>query len=211
MALATIDNLKTTLGIGARPNLFKIGFTWPTNVVALLGKDAKAAQDTATGVATKANYLCKAAAIPAFTVGVIEVPYRGGRRIKVPGDRTFGDWTATFIADDSHSMRNSLNAWINYIKLNDYESETLRPGTATSGFDYMIDIDIFQLNSKGETARHYRLFDAFPTDVGAIDLSFDSTDTISEFTATFQYHSLTAVEGNAEINSKTSIGLEEET
>lgn len=202
MALATIENLKTTLGIGARPNLFRVGFTWPSTVTTLLGTD------TTTAIATKANYLCKAAAIPSFTVGVIEVPYRGGRRIKVPGDRTFGDWTVTFLADDSHSMRNSLNAWISYIKSNDYDSESLRPTTA-SGFDYMVDIDIYQLDSTGATTRHYRIFDAFPTDVGAIDLSFDSTDTISEFTATFQYHFLTAVEGGATLNSDTTIQEEE--
>lgn len=203
MALATIENLKTTLGIGARPNLFRVGFTWPSTVTALIGTD------TTNAIATKANYLCKAAAIPSFTVGVIEVPYRGGRRIKVPGDRTFGDWTVTFLADDSHSMRNSLNAWISYIKSNDYDSESLRP-TNASGFDYMVDIDIYQLDSKGATTRHYRIFDAFPTDVGAIDLSFDSTDTISEFTATFQYHYLTAVEGGATLNSDTTIQKEEE-
>lgn len=214
MALATIENLKTTLGIGARPNLFRIGFTWPSAVITSLGTDTAAATatkstDTAVSIATKANYLCKAAAIPSFTVGVIEVPYRGGRRIKVPGDRTFGDWTVTFLADDSHSMRNSLNAWISHIKSNDYDSESLRPTTA-SGFDYMVDIDIYQLDSTGVTTRHYRIFDAFPTDVGAIDLSFDSTDTISEFTATFQYHHLTAVVGGGTLTSETTIHKEEE-
>lgn len=202
MALATIENLKTTLGIGARPNLFRLEFTWPTNVLTLLGSAAAV-------ITTKANYLCKAAAIPAFTVGVIEVPYRGGRRIKVPGDRTFGDWTVTFLSDEAHYMRNFLNTWTEYIKSSNYESSSLRAvGSATAtDFDYTVDIEIYQLDSKGVIARHYKLFDAFPTDVGAIDLSFDSTDSISEFTATFQYHSLTANNGKTNLDDNTEIGI----
>jgi hypothetical protein len=34
------------------------------------------------------------------------------------------------------------------------------------------------------------LYDAFPTDVSAIDLSYDTTDAVQEFTVTFQYHYL---------------------
>ena len=34
--------------------------------------------------------------------------------------------------------------------------------------------------------RSYKFTGIFPTEVGAIDLSYDSTDTIEEFTVTFQ-------------------------
>lgn len=37
-------------------------------------------------------FLVKSASLPGTALGTIEIPYRG-RRIKVPGDRTFGDWS----------------------------------------------------------------------------------------------------------------------
>lgn len=198
MALSTITNLKQQLGIGARPNLFEISFAWPatldTNIIT---------------AANRAKYLCKSAAIPAFTVGVIEVPYRGGRRIKVPGDRTFADWTATFLSDDAHTLRGVFNLWLNYVKSSNYNSEFIRSEGA-SGFDYMIDIKVDHLKQDNSVSRSYQLFECFPTDVGAIDLSYDSSDTISEFTVTFQYHSMTAATGividdPTDVNSATPV------
>jgi hypothetical protein len=49
-----------------------------------------------------------------MTLGVIEVPFRG-RRIKVPGDRTFADWTVTVINDEDQAMRKAFSNWMNYI------------------------------------------------------------------------------------------------
>ncbi|NDG29659.1 hypothetical protein EB118_06145 [bacterium] len=185
MALPTINNLKNRLGIGARANLFKVSLVWPENAAA----NVKVLSDAA-------SILCKSAAIPAFTVGVIEVPFRGGRRIKVPGDRTFGDWTTTFLANDSQSLRAGFNAWLSFIRLENYDENAIRSNNG-KGFDYLCDISVEHLNQSGETIRTYKLFDCFPTDVGAIDLSYDSTDTISEFTVTFQYHSMTAFQTSA--------------
>lgn len=195
MALSTIANLRNQLGVGARPNLFQVNFTWPNDLSGSAGS---------SGNRTQATLLCKALSIPAFTVGVIEVPYRGGRRIKVPGDRSFGDWTATFISDDAQNLRNAFKTWIDYIENNNFNSSTLRPAGGY-GFDYISDLTITHFkngpDSNVKTTRSYILFDCFPTDVSAIDLAFDSTDTISEFTVTFQYHTMTAATNSTPISS----------
>lgn len=94
MAIATISNLSEALSAGARPNFFKVQITAPSFLETVDAENINAAM-----------LLCKTAAIPGMTVGVIEVPFRGGRRIKIPGDRTFADWTATFISDSNHSIR----------------------------------------------------------------------------------------------------------
>jgi hypothetical protein len=142
-------------------------------------------EESITGVdLTNFSVLCKSGAIPAFTLGVIEVPFRG-RRIKIPGDRTYGDWTATFVNDDSQNIRKSFDNWLNSIVNVDGE-QALRDGTET----YRSTITINQLRPDGTIARIYQLYDAFPTDVSAIDLSYDTTDAIQEFTVTFQYHYL---------------------
>ena len=130
------------------------------------------------------SVLCKSGAIPAFTLGVIEVPFRG-RRIKIPGDRTYGDWTATFVNDGNQDIRKTFDNWLKSIVNPDGE-EDLGSGEDT----YRSTITVNQLRPDGTVARAYKLYDAFPTDVSAIDLSYDTTDAIQEFTVTFQYHYL---------------------
>jgi hypothetical protein len=166
----SIDTFRGKLNGGSKANLFRM-------VIDL--------EESITGVdLTNFSVLCKSGAIPAFTLGVIEVPFRG-RRIKIPGDRTYGDWTATFVNDDSQNIRKSFDNWLNSIVNVDGE-QALRNGTET----YRSTITINQLRPDGTIARIYQLYDAFPTDVSAIDLSYDTTDAIQEFTVTFQYHYL---------------------
>jgi hypothetical protein len=180
MTFATISTLKTQLNKGARANLFQIELTFPTGVVS-------AVSGNSTSLSENMGLLCKAAAVPGFTIGVIEVPFRAGRRIKIAGDRTFADWTVTVINDEIHNLRNAFNAWVNFVSSSNYDSTS--KSTAT---DYYSTVRIKHLKADGTVSRQYQLVDAYPTDVGALDLSFDSTDTLSEFTVNFQYHYLQA-------------------
>ena len=55
-----------------------------------------------------------------------------------------------------------------------------------------VDMDAFyasveQLDRSGNTVRKYTLLNCFPKDVAAIDVGYDSVDTISEFGVTFGY------------------------
>jgi len=189
MAFATLTQLKTALVRGARANLFEIEMGFP------------AALSTVTGGATDAlKLLCKSGAVPGFTVGVIEVPYKAGRRVKIPGDRTFADWTITVINDEDHKLRRAFTSWANLISKSNYDSPT-----KSTSQDYYQDIIVSQLNGDGTVVRKYKLNDAYVTDVGALDLSFDSTDTISEFTVNFQYHHMQAAAGSTAFSDKTDL------
>jgi len=179
MAFATLTQLKTALVRGARANLFEIEMGFPASL------------STVTGGATDSlKLLCKSGAVPGFTIGTIEVPYKAGRRIKIPGDRTFADWSVTVINDEDHKLRRAFTSWVNLISKSNYDSPT-----KSTAQDYYKDIIVSQLNADGAVVRKYKLNDAYPTDVGALDLSFDSTDTISEFTVNFQYHHMQAATG----------------
>ena len=166
----SIDTFREKLNGGSKANLFRMEIELDT-----IDADIDLAN---------VPILCKSGAIPAFTLGVIEVPFRG-RRIKIPGDRTYGDWTATFVNDDNQDIRKSFDNWLNSIVNVDGE-QALRTGTDS----YRCTITVNQLKPDGTVARVYKLFDAFPTDVSAIDLSYDTTDAVQEFTVTFQYHYL---------------------
>jgi hypothetical protein len=189
MALTTLSDFKSALKYGARSNLFKVKISVPsitltTDKLATTASTLNGIIDTTTD-GNNVELLCKAAAIPSFTLGTIEVPFRG-RRIKIPGDRSFGDWTATFMADDAHKIRQLFLEWTNYIKNHDETTESL----GSSAGDYYSTVDINHLKSDSTVSRYYKLYEVFPTEVGAIDLSYDSTDTLEEFTVTFQYHYL---------------------
>ena len=184
MAFQTIKELQLALGLGARSNLFNVSLLFPIGGAI---NPTGAYEGPTTQPSDALNILVKAAQIPAFTVGTIEVPYKAGRRIKLPGDRTFADWTITVINDEDHVARRAFTAWINLISRGNYES-----ATKSTAKDYYTDLTVSQLKGTGSVQRVYKLFDAFPTDVSGVDLSMDSTDTLSEFTVTFQYQYLVA-------------------
>ena len=185
-SLFNIDTFRTKLNGGSKANLFRMSIALNDGTI--------------TGVdLTDFSVLCKSGAIPAFTLGVIEVPFRG-RRIKIPGDRTYGDWTATFVNDGNQNIRKTFDNWLKSIVNPDGE-EDIR---SSSEDTYRSTITVNQLKADGTIARKYKLFDAFPTDVSAIDLSYDTTDAIQEFTVTFQYHYLDVGAGNAVPTERTT-------
>ena len=178
----TISDFKSRLvGGGARPNLFEVRMTdlpdfvddWPSETF---------------------QFMCKAAALPASNIAAIDVPFRG-RIFKVAGDRTIDTWTITVINDEDFRIRNAMEAWMDGIaKL----SNNLG---ATNPSAYMRNATVFQLgrgaNPRSENAdgdrnavlAEYEFIDMFPTNISQIDLSYDSSDTLEEFTVEFQVQS----------------------
>ena len=178
----SISDFKSRLvGGGARPNLFEVRMTdlpdfvddWPSETF---------------------QFMCKAAALPASNIAPIDVPFRG-RIFKVAGDRTIDTWTITIINDEDFRIRNAMEAWMDGIaKL----SNNLG---ATNPSAYMRNATVFQLgrgaNPRSENAdgdrnavlAEYEFIDMFPTNISQIDLSYDSSDTLEEFTVEFQVQS----------------------
>ena len=166
--LRKITDFKSKLtGGGARPNLFEVELAFPGAV----GVDNDTLQ--------KARFLVKAAALPASTVAPIDVPFRG-RVLKIAGDRTFETWTITVINDVDFSIRSAFEKWMNTInKMND--------GTGlTDPEAYQADAYVYQLARDGGILRSYHFYDVFPTNISTIDLSYETTDTIEEFTVELQ-------------------------
>ena len=166
--LRKITDFKSKLtGGGARPNLFEVELAFPGAV----GVDNDTLQ--------RARFLVKAAALPASTVAPIDVPFRG-RILKIAGDRTFETWTITVINDVDFSIRSAFEKWMNTInKMND--------GTGlTDPEAYQADAYVYQLGRDGGILRSYHFYDVFPTNISTIDLSYETTDTLEEFTVELQ-------------------------
>ena len=167
-ALRKISDFKSKLtGGGARPNLFEVALAFPGIAPA------------DNNVLDKARFLVKAAALPASNVAPIDVPFRG-RILKIAGDRTFDTWTVTVINDTDLAIRGAFEKWMNAIN-------NVADATGESNpLNYKSDAYVFQLNREGETIRTYRFYDVFPTNVSQIELSYDSSDTLEEFTVELQ-------------------------
>jgi len=126
------------------------------------------------------SFLVKAAQIPASSLGTIEVPYRG-RRIKLPGDRSFADWSLTVISDTNLALRSAFEAWSAI-----FNQHTAN--TAPRNFmEFMPTWSVTQLHRDGEAVRTYNFIGCFPSDVGTIDLSYENNDQIAEFPVTLNY------------------------
>jgi hypothetical protein len=98
MAILGVDDFKSKLvGGGARPNMFKATVNFP---------------GFAGGEVELTSFLIKAAALPASTIGAINVPFRG-RQVIIAGDRTFEPWTITVINDTDFKVRNAFERWMN--------------------------------------------------------------------------------------------------
>ena len=173
----SIQDFKSVLqGGGVRPTMFQVEMVFPSVVT----PDANQATNEGT-------FLIKAAQLPPATVGSIPVPFRG-RDLKVTGDRVFADWTVTVTNDTTFRIRNAFEKWsevcqnMNYVlganTLNEYYSNAI----------------VRQLDRDGQQLRAYRFEGIWPTEVAAIDLSFDSKDQVEEYQVTFAVQYWNAVE-----------------
>lgn len=166
--LKTIDQFKAKLvGGGSRPNLFNVNLKFPGDA------------GLTTGENDSDQFLVKAAALPASNIGPIDVPFRG-RILKVAGDRTFDTWTITILNDNSFALRGAFERWMNIIQRHEDGTGLTNPS------DYMKDAFVWQLDRNGKALREYKFHDVFPTNISQMDLSYDSTDTIGEFTVELQ-------------------------
>ena len=154
-----------------RPNLFSVSHNFPSGIIAADGLE---------------TFMCKSAALPASTVGTVELPFRG-RVIKVPGDRTFESWTGTFYMDDAFELRGAYEKWIEL-------TNTVDANTASAGMgDVLEDIVVTQMDKFNGSAkafkdiRQYKLVKGFPVSVSQVSLAYDNNDSYEEFDVEFAY------------------------
>ena len=110
--------------------------------------------------------------------------------------RTIEPWSITVINDEDFRFRNAFENWTQQIANLDDNMGTTDPSA------YMVNAKVFQLGRGSEKSsqnnsgtenvvlKEYEFQNIFPTNVSAIDLSYDTGDTIEEFTVEFQVQSL---------------------
>ena len=183
--MPNIIDFKSKLNGGVRPNLYQVDIDFPARAIVALNGATKAS------LMGETRYLCRSTSLPTHSQGLIEVPFRG-RFLKIPGDRTFEAWTATFYNTADFNLRAAFENWINIANQTDENIGVV------GGLDALFtDVTVRQLSKdsaggKNSVLRTYRLVDAWPTSVGAINVAFDSNDALEEFDVEFQYQYLDA-------------------
>jgi len=192
----TLDAFKgKMIGGGTRSNLFEVELYFPDEAIP---------QDSTKDILSdKSRFLVKASALPASNISNIAVPFRG-RNLKIAGDRTFDPWSITVINDTDFVIRNAFERWMNI--MNKHEDNA----GLTDPTSYQQDLFVRQLG-RSEVAgsnpvssatvpvlKQYKFLGAFPTLVSAIDLSYENTDAIEEFTVELQYQWYDALDSSGQ-------------
>ena len=172
----TIDTFRTTAlsAGGARANLFDVTIA-----------GAAATTNLAGGVA-QFKFACKAAAIPAMAVGVVEVPYFG-RVVKVPGNKTFDNWSVTIINDEGFLVRNGFEKWVASMGSHIGNVQSAASTNLTSAL--YGDATVQHYGKAGPTSKiaEYKFVNIFPVSVSEIALGWDANDAVEEYTVEFAY------------------------
>jgi hypothetical protein len=177
--MANIADFKAQMiGGGARPNQFRVELTFPSYVT--LGVVA----------GQRAQFLCKAAQLPASTIETLPVLYRG-RPVNFAGERTFQPWTVTIYNDTTFGIRNVLEQWQSGIQNYNTTNGRINPT------EYQVDLSVHQLDRNGATIKSYKFVDAFPTTISAIGLDYEQQNAIEQFDVEFQYNFFTSNTGAA--------------
>jgi hypothetical protein len=169
------------IGGGIRPHLFKVQGEIGRNPGGPMIQKAE-------------GFHIKAASLPASTLGIIEVPYRG-RKIKVPGDRTFAEWSVTVICTGDFRLRDRFEEWSNDI--NEHVQNTSHDHVSWSNIHnsgvgktephVYKPWSVTQMNRDGKGIKEYEFVGIWPSEIGQIEMDYETTDSVAEFPVTLQY------------------------
>ena len=196
-----IDNFKANIaGRGSysftRSNLFEINIELPGKVGA--SKDVKESFE----------FLARAAAVPSYTQGTVEVPFRG-RTLKIAGDRTYEPFTVTIMNTQDQKLRNAFERWAQLLQ---FETHNFATSTGDGIFG-VADVSLLRRNKSGKdedykVLRTYRMHNIWPSSVSAVDLDWGNNDAVQEFTVEFQVQYVTA--GKDKSKAKDAKGDDQE-
>lgn len=141
---------------------------------------------------TLLEFRAKGAQLPSSELASLEIPHRG-RRIKVPGQRSFTDWTITVMETKEMKVRILLEKWMEL--LNGASSNSIDTSITKSVTVRPIYFDSNNGISQGANSPFIMTLEgAFPTNISAIEFSFDEQTAPLEYQVTFSYayHTMTS-------------------
>ncbi len=100
--------------------------------------------------------------------------------VRLPYSAAYDPVTFSFYADSRYDTRTFFETW---------QSAVMNFGTNTVNFydEYKADIHMYTLNDYGEDAYKVTLFDAYPLNIGVVDLSYSQSNNYQTITVTMSF------------------------
>ena len=144
-------------------------------------------------------FYIRATSLPSMEIGEIVIPYKG-RQLKVPGDRTFGDWEITVISDETMDLYSAFQAWHEKMGASTVANtgdSTSSDRAFTTGAGYR-DWKVAALDRNGSQTSQYQIIGCWPKSISAIEIGADTNDALAEFTVTLTYQYFTNTTDSAQ-------------
>jgi hypothetical protein len=166
--MANINSFRASVSQGlVRPNQFRVDLVFPSFV------------SGGTAASALGQFHCKAASLPASTVSPVPVFYQG-RSINVAGEREFQPWSIT-VYNENFAIRDAFERWSNGFNNISNNSGYIQPAI------YTTDMFVKQLDRNANVLKEAKIVNAFPVEIGPIQLDWEANNQIEMFEVTMVY------------------------
>ncbi|QIG67986.1 tail tube protein [Rhizobium phage RHph_Y68] len=169
------QSFQSQLGNVAQLNNFAASITLPAAIATLIPNSDQFAR--------KVSFAIRAAEKPEMSIGEISLPFRGGARFRIPGDRDFtATWNVTARFDINNTVYNCFEAWSDAI-VGNVDSDT-----AVADDDVMQVMgvgELFQLSRNGRIIKGWSIAGIWPSVVGSISYDWSAENAVVEVPITF--------------------------
>lgn len=171
----------------AKPNRYRVEFNLPAGFNASvspgMNKNSSASsirsQESTMNHKGNINIMCHSCSLPQRTLLTYEhkqlaSPYR------VPYSQSYDPVTFSFYTDPEYTTREYFDIW---------QNAAVNIGSNTMNYynEFTSDVRIYTIDSAGNDAYCVSLFEAYPINIGMVDLSYSSMDTVQTVTVTMSY------------------------
>lgn len=196
---------KSKFGGLAQSNKFIVRITPPSRVFAGVGDSFPTMEEL--------TFFCNTTSLPGKTINTFDYkPIAYGQVNKMPISRTNDTFTTSFFGDSNYLIMGFFQRWLNFIVQDGGEVFDSR-GYREIGYkeDYACTIEIIGYDHDSRETVTYTLFEAYPTQIGAVAMGWEQNDTIIQIPIEFTYDDMIIDRSSAnssDVNKpRTPVGL----
>jgi hypothetical protein len=172
---------KSKFGGLAQSNKFIVRITPPPKVFAGVGDSFPTMEEL--------TFFCSTTNLPGKTVNTFDYkPLAYGQVNKMPISRSNDSFTTTFFGDSNYLIMGFFQRWLNFIVQDGGEVFDNR-GYREIGYkeDYSCYIEIIGYDHDSQEKVSYTLYEAYPTQIGAVQMGWEQNDTLIQIPIEFTY------------------------
>ena len=159
------------------------------------------------------TFFCSTTNLPGKTINTVDnKPYAYGQVNKIPLSRSNDSLTTTFFGDSNYLIMGFFQRWLNFIVQDGGEVFSNR-GYREIGYkeDYACTIEIIGYDYDSSEKVVYTLYEAYPTQIGAVSMGWEQNDTLIQIPVEFTYDDMSIDRSSAnssDVNKpRTPVGL----